>query len=280
MGCLFIGIAMLVVLWAFSVSTSFGVILLISFIGLGVYFNYRDAEKKRQEANTRQSSLRNTERELEGFSISQKYVSNDMDTSILLDEENKKVCIIYSKLQSKIILDYKDILESEILEDGNTITKTSRSSQIGGALLGGLLLGGVGAIIGGLSGEKSSVKEIIRVDLKIVINNIKKPVHVLNFLFDDSVDPMNGRPFGIKKDSTKYKDAISKANHWHSLMSVLIRRADEEDKDKEQANRNNNVVAQQLTSVADELRKLKQLNEEGVLTDEEFESQKKKLIGG
>lgn len=42
----------------------------------------------------------------------------------------------------------------------------------------------------------------------------------------------------------------------------------------------NNVNTQQGLSVVDELKKLKQLKDEGILTDEEFDVQKKKLIGG
>ena len=37
--------------------------------------------------------------------------------------------------------------------------------------------------------------------------------------------------------------------------------------------------AENVSLIADELRKLKELKDEGVLTDEEFEEQKKKLLG-
>lgn len=247
-------------------------------MALGLYQTKKDADKKEKEINTRQSNLYRTQRSLEGFNVSQKYVSNDMDTSIMLDEVNKKVCILYSELSQKLLLDYKDILESEIIEDGNTITKTSRSSQIGGALLGGILLGGVGAIIGGLSGQKKSEQEVTRVDLKIVVNSTQKPVHIINFLI--GLELVTGKISSIRKDSPKYKEAMSKASHWHSLISVLIRRADEEDKLKELSPTSNaNVNDQQGLSVADELRKLKQLKEESIISDDEFETQKRKLLG-
>lgn len=275
MGCLIIGIGIFFLVFAFSISPLFGVVVIIGLIGIGVYLNKRDAEKKEEEINTRKNNLRNIERGLEDFSISQKYVSNDMNTAVMLDEIGKKVCIIYSELRNNIILDYRDILESEIIEDGSTITKTSRSSQIGGALLGGVLLGGVGAIIGGLSGEKTSVKEVIRVDLKIVVNNTKVPVHIINFLLDDSVDDLvTGKPFGIKKDTPRYKEANRNANHWHSLMSVLIRQADESDK-KSQKKENNHIAS---TSVADELKKLSDLFKEGILTKGEYEELKETLL--
>jgi hypothetical protein len=42
------------------------------------------------------------------------------------------------------IISYRDLLSSEIFEDGTTITKTVRSSQVGGGLIGAIALGGVG----------------------------------------------------------------------------------------------------------------------------------------
>jgi hypothetical protein len=74
------------------------------------------------------------------------------------------------------IFSYRDILESEVLEDGHSVTKTSRSSQLAGTLVGGLLLGGVGAIIGGLSGKKTTHKKVTRIELKVVVNDTSHPI--------------------------------------------------------------------------------------------------------
>jgi len=41
------------------------------------------------------------------------------------------------------IISYRDLLSSEIFEDGTTITKTVRSGQVGGALIGAIALGAV-----------------------------------------------------------------------------------------------------------------------------------------
>ncbi|EPZ54444.1 hypothetical protein H477_3583 [[Clostridium] sordellii ATCC 9714] len=49
---------------------------------------------------------------------------------------------------------YKDIIEFELLEDGESITK----GGLGRAVAGGVLLGGVGAIVGGVTGiEKQTL---------------------------------------------------------------------------------------------------------------------------
>lgn len=155
------------------------------------------------------------------------------------------------------------MLSCEIFTDGDTVTKTSRSSQAGGALVGGVLLGGVGAIIGGLSGKKTAVEKVRRVDLRIVVNNTQKPVHDINLYSGET-----------NKNSMFHKAATEKARHWHSLIAILIKRADEEDKAKESTPQ----PVEKNKSVADELSKLMELKEKGILTDEEFTQQKLKLL--
>ncbi|MNB78990.1 hypothetical protein D3C81_1345880 [compost metagenome] len=80
-----------------------------------------------------------------GLQVSKKYISADMETAILLDEQSQKLGIMYSKMKVTKTYAYKDILEVEIVEDGTTLIKTSRGSQLGGAILGGAIAGGVGA---------------------------------------------------------------------------------------------------------------------------------------
>ena len=47
---------------------------------------------------------------------------------------------------------YADILGVDISENGNSVFQKSTSSAVGRALVGGVLLGGVGAVIGGIAG--------------------------------------------------------------------------------------------------------------------------------
>ena len=209
------------------------------------------------------------------FVATQKIISGDEETGIMIDESNKKVCLINCSLDNQKnlvindkVLSYRDILSSEIDEDiwgGSTtiITKTSRDSQLGGTLLGGLVLGPAGAVIGGLSGEKKSELKksddiVTRVNLRIIVNDINNPIHVVNFLDNP-----------VRKNSTIYESAIEQAKYWHSLISVLIKRADTEDR------RTNSSTS----SIATELEKLAKLRDTGVLTEEEFLNQKHKLLG-
>jgi hypothetical protein len=165
------------------------------------------------------------------------------------------------------MITYRDLLSSEVFEDNVTITKTARGSQLGGALIGGLALGGVGAIIGGLSGNKTSSDKVNRIDLRITVNRTGSPVHDINFMNVEG-----------KKNGIIYKTAMKQTRHWHGLLGVLIKRADTEDIAQEGELVVENPKLLQKGSVADELTKLAELQKLGLLTEDEFMVQKAKLL--
>ncbi len=207
--------------------------------------------------------------ELNEFTPSQKIMADDGNSGIAVDEGRNKICLINNYLGNieLDVLEYRDILSSEIFEDGVTITKTARASQLGGALIGGLALGGVGAIIGGLSGLKTSSDEVNRIDLIITVNRTSNPIHKINFMNVEG-----------KKNGIIYNISMQQARHWHGLLEVLIKRADSEDAAKEGELVEGKQKYLQRGSIADELAKLAVLREQGLLTDEEFNSQKAKLL--
>ncbi len=153
---------------------------------------------------------------LENFDADQKIIGSDFKSGLAIDENRKKICLInrHGETLKCNIIAYKDVLSSEIFEDNNTITSSSRTSQLGGALVGGLALGGAGAIIGGLSGKKVSSNKVKRIDLRLTINRTDSPVHDINFMRIEA-----------QKDGIVYKSAMEKVRHWHGLLDVIIHRS-------------------------------------------------------
>jgi len=203
---------------------------------------------------------------LPNFSVTQEVMSEDAKSGFAFDEMSKKICLI-SKQGSSIetrIMDYRDILSVELFEDGESVTKTSRSSQLGGALLGGIVFGPLGAVVGGLSGKKISENKVKRLDLRLAVNDTTYPVHDVNFM-----------DIEVKKSSEVYKQAHKKATHWSALIGALIKRADAEDKQRVGQGRQ---TANQEGTISGKLRELAKLRDDGLLSESEFLSQKAKLL--
>lgn len=165
----------------------------------------------------KKKKLLNEFENIQNFTPSQKFISKDLVTAIAIDESTQKICFLsYSQNNiNKKIINYNDILSSELFIDNDTITKTSRMSQAGGTLVGAALLGGVGAVIGGLSGTKTSSDMVKRIDLRLVINDMANPTYDINFL-----------NIQTKKNSLIYNDSLNKARHWSGIIDIVIRNSE------------------------------------------------------
>ncbi|SDJ43923.1 Short C-terminal domain-containing protein [Ferrimonas sediminum] len=224
------------------------------------------------QAWSRSSSKKQMRQSIEAlaeFTPSQQLMANDGNTGIALDESSQKLCVIrQGTLEPELaLLEYRDLLSVEMFEDGLTVTRTARGSQIGGALLGGLALGGVGAIVGGLSGKKVASDKIQRIDLRLLVNCTERPVLDINLMDVEA-----------KKGGGVYNAAMEQARHWHGLLEVLIQRADRDDERQAPEAVQPEPQPVSAISVADELQKLAELHRQGVLTDTEFVAQKMKLL--
>ncbi len=205
-----------------------------------------------------------------GFNITQRYddeVHENRYKFIAIDEDDKKVALVENG--NYRIFDYRDIVESQIIEDGQELTSISRTSQVGRALVGGVLAGRVGALIGGVSSKQRHTRVVEKVSLNVIVNDTKNPTFSLDLL------PLNKNEKHVKKENEKYKQAINTAKKIHNLISVLIRQADQENQKSE---RNIVIPVDKTDFLADELEKLYSLVEKGIISQSEFDKQKIKLF--
>ena len=256
------GIVVPIAIWGMATKSyleMLGLVILVSVIG-GIAAGRVSA--KRQTVMEKQLG------ELPDFTVTQMVVKGD-GNGLAIDENSLKLCLIDSRYEIPEfrVISYKDIISCELFQDGSTVTKTIRSSQIGGALIGGLALGGIGAVIGGLSGKTKTTEKVRQIDLRIIVNDMNAPLHDVRFL---SVETNKEGLVG----GNYYEKSLHEARHWHGLVEILIRRADTEDK---QLSSSTAQMAQ--PSFSDEIKKLAALRDSGVLTDEEFKIQKRKMLG-
>ena len=168
---------------------------------------------------------------------------------------------------------YSDIIEVSYEENGSQLYTKSAGRTIGGAIVGGVLMGGAGAVVGGLSGASKQNKEIENMDIKILLRSTSRTSCVLHFKEVDRVLKTKE-----EADRKLYEKYVKNANQAKDVLSVII-------DDAKQASApiaqpiTQSVVAPASSSVADELAKLAKLKADGILTDEEFQAQKSKLLG-
>lgn len=179
-----------------------------------------------------------------------------------------KVLVIIGKYIHKS-LNYSDIIEVSYIENGDQLFTKSTGRTVGGAIVGGVLMGGAGAVVGGLSGDSKQNKVVKNMDIKILLRSTEQTSCVLHFM--DSSTPLKTKE---ASDKSRYEDFLKNANKAKDLLSIII------DDAKQMAAQVAPIMSHQPSSIADELTKLAKLKADGILTEEEFVVQKKILLGG
>ncbi|MBP3773803.1 MAG: SHOCT domain-containing protein [Bacteroidaceae bacterium] len=207
------------------------------------------------------------EYEIKDFGLTHSvYDGNGM---VAIDGRRKKL-LLYNfddlKPEYKVVR-YSDLLSVSIVTDGVMVSEKSTARALGGALVGGALLGEAGAVVGGLSGSATHGQKIGRVAVKFLLRDVATPTFEILFLNMMPVKPS-------APDYYKVERALKKAQEIKDMTSVVI---DEVDR-TERAGLGTPPSPQPSVSVADELTKLAGLKEQGILSEAEFAAQKTKLL--
>jgi len=75
----------------------------------------------------------------------------------------------------KEMINLTDVIEVELIQDNDIVSKVSSSSAISRAVVGGALAGGIGAVIGGNTAKSKSLNKLSRISFKFKINDMDNP---------------------------------------------------------------------------------------------------------
>ncbi|OBY77749.1 hypothetical protein BBG47_20245 [Paenibacillus sp. KS1] len=195
------------------------------------------------------------------FRASHHFESVGAEMSLLVDEKQQQICFCHKNSFRPQIYNYRDIVKSELLLDENNISTMHRDHC-------GHDNGGGHSLLGYRCNRR-----IKKIELSIIVDDMYQPVYKIKFLNDG---------YGLLEDESEYKRAFEEAYQCHQLINVLMKRGLDSVKPNETVKSTGTTTVIEPTSavlVADELRKLSQLKDEGVISQEEFDVQKKKLIG-
>ncbi len=171
------------------------------------------------------------------------------------------------------ILSFDNVIDIEVMEDesSQTITKTKgtdkRKVSLGKGLVGGVLLGRAGAIIGGTQGKVKknatsvSSEKNYCTDLSILITtNCPELSSIIIKIISNKTD----------KNSFIYKNAKSQVTKIISLFKSYSN-------NKKEQNINITNIEPELDNY-DKLKKLKSLFDDGIISEQEFNNEKSKIL--
>jgi hypothetical protein len=143
-------------------------------------------------------------RNLPDFTVADLYFTDSLNCYLGYDEVRKKICIV-DDMESQFnpyIYSVKDLIEIEIIEDKISITKTSRTSQVGGAITGEILPGDVRALIEEASGKRKAEHKTNKFVLHLIVNDLRKPSHNIEFLLQEDIE------------------------HWYAILRILMKQSE------------------------------------------------------
>ena len=233
----------------------FWIIVIITIAVVVVKFLARQ-QKSEKENNYKESINKNN------FIVEQEYFINDY-SKIMLDETHKKIAI-YNEKGLKCF-NFEDLIDFEIVENGSSVIQ----SKIASTLAGGILLGGVGALAGA-NGRKQ-------------INDICNSL-ILKMYFSNNgavciTEKINDRP--LYKNSAEYKSLSSTVDNIVSVLKYVKQQADYSVYSNQKitsTKENNKTENMKETFSINQLEKLAELKEKGIITEQEFEESKKKIL--
>lgn len=178
--------------------------------------------------------------------------TNSLRGKFYIDEVHK---LWYSPLENLInhpVHKFSEVISYELKENGSTVTK----GGLGSAVIGGALFGGVGAVAGALVGRKTH--DIIEsLEIYVNLNNPDSPTAIIKLY-----------PFGkVKRNSFEHKALVADAQKIISFLNIII-----------QSNNTGKSQSNLTFSVADEIKKYKELLDMGAITQTEFDEIKRTLL--
>lgn len=242
--------------------------IIIVIIVLGVfYFRYRKKRKLITKGFYKQAN----------FYCDKAFINDLLKTAIAVDERGQRLCFYKNNGKYNTayqVVESMDIISVQLLEDDNVIAETLRTYDNSGPLIGGPLFDDIARSIDKISANSKVQKILLRV---LVNSSYNGCCEVL----------ISGKK--VHKNSKKYRKIMNDAIDWYNIVAMLMQRFNDSHyyqmpesnintnkytNTYTYANRNTNGI----TSIADELQKLYELKEKGILTEQEFETQKRKIL--
>ena len=178
---------------------------------------------------------------------------------LLIDNQNKKFIYQKGKKYSKAY-NFSDLINYEVYENG----KSQVQGRAGSALIGGAFFGLGGAIVGG-SRSRSINEKCNQLKLILRVNDFNCPEIVIIYVNNVDVD----------KNSSIYKNMKNNLQSVCSMLEYMLNEKTLEQSSSVKHTENNSIQA----SNKEQLQELKEMLDDGLITQEDYEQKKKQILG-
>lgn len=185
------------------------VVMLIAIASVSAYI-WRSGSDQAESLQSRFSKV-------PGFTVSHTHVGVDGKTAVGVDEGRRLFCFLTCNAGRTVhrLVPYASIISVEIYEDGSVISSTSRTSQVLGAAVGGVVFGAVGAIAGAVTGKRRETATVSQIDLRVVVADMAAPIHDVSFLCGD-----------VPRSGALYSAVSQHARTWQARFDVALKLSD------------------------------------------------------
>ena len=156
------------------------------------------------------------------------------------------------------LFSYDQLVDFEVLEDGTSVA----SGGLGRAVVGGVLFGGVGAVVGGVTGRKKSKEICKQLKIKLTVKDYFEPAFYINVISTET-----------KKKGLIWQKTMKEVENTLAQLQLITNSLEQPDTPAEVE------IPTQANDPVEEIRKYKALLDEGIISEDEFEAKKKELLG-
>lgn len=193
------------------------------------------------------------------------YNENNFDNAMKFDKKimainkEKQELWFFHNLKLNKIIEFKNIVECKIIENSSVV----ESGGIGRAIVGGVIAGEVGAIVG--ANTRKSKNIVSNLSVRIVTNELENPLYSINLITS---------PIDINKMlyANLYRVATEFANNVYATIQAIINDNNKNIKNEE------SIKEQDSNNGLEQLEKLAELKEKGIITEQEFQESKSKIL--
>ena len=228
--------------------------------------NKRNAEQKQSNQETIRNFFLANE-----FSTQIQYQDHGDECTLCVDKSSQEIILlkinrIFNYAPSFTHIRFSDIIKCEIDEDGAII----ESGGVGRAIVGGVVAGGVGAVVGAVTRKSKSVCSSLNVH--IFTSNVDNPQITIPLISNET-----------NRSDNKYKENHAKAENIYDVVLAAMKNVSptasvQEKPAPPQISPQRISNSKKSATIKERLEQLNTLRADGIITDEEYHKQREKIL--